>query len=185
MARREQIDDVWDAVLKAWYPGGVPARKNSPVRAEVNGAVEDLRGQGVTGEEITLWVLNCKAAIKKTTWPESGCSLHTCVTKFAQFRPGELQILQHRFDKWKGGLPPEFQTYVRMHGNEAEQCWLGGVGAQMANGDPLKDAARKEWKRLDGITKHHSSLKDKVVPLRDEVGAALAKYLPKGEGDAG
>jgi hypothetical protein len=183
MAKKGQTDDVWEAVLAQWYPGGVPARANSPVRREVNGAVEDLRGQGVTGEQIELWVVNCKAAQarSKDPWPVGGCSLHTCVTKFAQFAPTPKQIIEHRFDKWKAGLPPEMRVYVGMlmHQTMARQCWLGAAGKTFD--ERLKQPARDEWERLNTDNQHHTELRNgKVVSLLDEMRTVLKRYLPGG-----
>jgi hypothetical protein len=184
MATRGQCDDVWEAVLAAWYPGGVPTR--GKLRTEINRAVEDLRAQGATGDAITLWVVNCKAAQKRTKdpWPLGGCTLHACVENWITFAPDPKQIIEHRFDTWKAGLPAEMRTYagMLMHRDAAYQCWLGAAGKTFDDG--VKRVARKEWQRLDEITKHHSSTTDPKVPLRDEVNGVLARYLPGGhDGD--
>lgn len=183
MARRGQTDEVWDAVVAAWYPRGVPTRKDQ--RTKINGAVKDLREQGATGEEIALWVVNCRAAQQapkdKDAWPKAGCTLHACVENWTTFAPGPEQILAHRFDKWQDGLPDEFRAYFIFNQDEARFCWLGAVGKSLSS--DLKRAARKEWQRLDAVTKHRMSLKGEGVFLRDEVNRALAKYLPGGEND--
>ena len=178
MVQRGQIDDVWEAVAAVWYPRGVPTRRDK--RTHINGAVKDLREQGATGEEILLWVVNCKAAQKapkdKDAWPKGGCTLHACVENWTTFAPGPEQILNHRFDKWQAGLPSETQTYVKFHANEARFCWIAAVGGGLSAG--LKDAARKEWQRLATTTQYHSSLSDSRVLLRDEVNKVLGKDLP-------
>lgn len=189
MAKRGQDDDVWEAVLAEWYPGGLPDGK-SPLRTKINRHVTDLRNQGATGSQIDLWIIRCKAEMELTRdpWPASGCTLEACAKHInnPRFKPKPAtyrECLERRFVKWKAGLPPEWRTYVDMlmHKDMARQCWLGAAGQLMDRCDPLIDSARKEWGRLDKINKHHTEMRNgKVVSLLDEMNTVLKKYLPGG-----
>ncbi len=101
MAKRKR-DDVWDAVVAEWYPGGVPERLRSKIRA----VVKTFRDQNIVGELVPLIAERYRGSKQ---YGELPCTAFAVADHAGEhlLRPTKAEILAARFERWKLTVPVE------------------------------------------------------------------------------
>ncbi len=159
MAKRKR-DDVWDAVVAEWYPGGVPERLLGKVRA----AAKCFRDQGITSEQVPLIAENYR---RSKQYGELPCTADAVANHAGErgLRPSRTQLLEARFERWmKDGR----QTSVKLRPDEWRYVFLVVTDRSGQSNDMLQ-YVRTRAAEADYLSQHSSrpNVKQAIADLEN------------------
>ncbi|KKK65296.1 hypothetical protein LCGC14_2975570 [marine sediment metagenome] len=159
MAKRKR-DDVWDAVVAEWYPGGMPER----LRRKTQATVKAFRDQGVTAEGIPLIAENYR---KSKAYGDLPCTADAVANHAGErgLRPSRTQLLEARFEQW---MKDSRQTSVKLRPDEWRYVFLVVTDRSGQSNDMLQ-YVRTRAAEADYLSQHSScaNVKQAIADLEN------------------
>jgi hypothetical protein len=146
VAKRNK-DDVWDAVVAEWYPGGLPER----LRRKTQATVKAFRDQGITAEQIPLIAKNYR---ESRAYRELPCTADAVANHAGErgLRPSKTQVLEARFERWMKAGP---NTSVKLRPDEWRYVFLI-VTERTGQSNDMVHYVRERAAEADDLSQHSS-----------------------------